>query len=43
MEWGGIVGKVCESSEVARWERWEKSEVAQSERWEHNEVVIWER
>ena len=27
MEWGGKVGKVCEWSEVARWERWETSEV----------------
>ena len=43
MEWGGNVGKVCEWSEVARWERWENSEVAQSERWEGTEVAIWER
>ena len=40
MEWGGNVGKVCEWSEVARWEN---SEVARSERWERNEVAIWER
>ena len=37
------MGKVCEWSEVARWERWENSEVAQSERWEGTEVAIWER
>ena len=37
------MGKVCEWSEVARWERWENSEVAQSERWERNEVAICER
>ena len=37
------MGKVCEWSEVARWERWENSEVARSERWERNEVAIWER
>ena len=43
MEWGGKVGKVCEWSEVARWERWENSEVARSERWEHNEVATLER
>ena len=43
MEWGGNVGKVCEWSKVARWERWENSEVAWSERWERNEVAIWER
>ena len=43
MEWGDKVGKVCEWSEVARWERWENSEVARSERWERNEVAIWER
>ena len=41
MEWGGNVGKVCEWSEVARWEGWENSEVAQSEMWEGNEVAIW--
>ena len=40
MEWGGNVGKVCEWSEVARWERWENSEVTRSERWERNEVAI---
>ena len=41
MERGGKVGKVCEWSEVARWERWENSQVAQSERWErNNEVAI---
>ena len=34
------MGKVCEWSEVARWE---KSEVAGSERWERNEVAIWKR
>ena len=34
------MGKVCEWSEVARWEN---SEVARSERWERNEVAIWER
>ena len=43
MEWGGNVGKVCEWSEVARWERWENSEVTRSERWERNEAAIWER
>ena len=43
VEWGGNVGKMCEWSEVARWERWENSEVARSERWERNEVAIWER
>ena len=43
MEWGSKVGKVCEWSDVARWERCENSEVAQSERWECNEVAIWER
>ena len=43
MEWGSKVGKVCEWSEVARWERWGNSEVAQLERWECNEVAIWER
>ena len=37
------MGKMCEWSEVARWERWENSEVVQSERWERNEVAIWER
>ena len=37
------MGKVCEWSEMARWERWENSEVAQSEMWEGNEVAIWER
>ena len=37
------MGKVCEWSEVARWEGWENSEVAQSEMWEGNEVAIWER
>ena len=35
--------KVCEWSEVTRWEGWENSEVVQSERWERNEVAIWER
>ena len=40
MEWGDNVGKVCEWSEVARWERWENSEVTRSERWERNEVAI---
>ena len=43
MEWGGKVGKVCEWSEVARWERWENSEVAWPGRWKRNEVAIWER
>ena len=43
MEWGGNVGKVCEWSEVARWERCGNSEVARSERWERNDVAIWER
>ena len=37
------MGKVCEWSEVARWERWENNEVARSEMWERNEVAIWER
>ena len=37
------MGKVCEWSEVARWERWDNSEVARSERWESNGVAIWER
>ena len=48
------MGKVCEWSEVARWERWgnsevvrrerwENSEVAQSERWERNEMAIWDK
>ena len=32
--------KVCEWSEVARWERWENSEVAWPERQERNVVVI---
>ena len=36
------MGKVCEWSKVARWERWENSEVARSERWERIEVAIWE-
>ena len=35
--------KVCEWSEVTRWEGWENSEVVQSEIWERNEVGIWER
>ena len=35
--------KVCEWSEVERWERWENSEMAQLERWGRNEVTIWER
>ena len=39
MEWGGNVGKVCEWSEVARWERWENSEVAWSEKWD---VMRWQ-
>ena len=43
VEWGGKVRKVCELSEVARWERWENSEVARLERWGRNEVAIWER
>ena len=43
MEWADNVGKVCELSEVARWERGENSEVPRSERWERNEVAIWER
>ena len=43
VEWGSKVLKVCDSSEVARWERWENSEVARLERWELNEVAIWER
>ena len=41
--WVTMVGKMCEWSEVAQWERWENSEVARSERWERNEVAIWER
>ena len=41
VEWGGKVRKVCELSEVARWERWENSEVARLERWERNELAIW--
>ena len=32
VEWGSNVLKVCDWSEVTRWERWENSEVAQSER-----------
>ena len=40
VEWGGNVGKMCEWSEVARWERWENSEVAWPERQERNVVVI---
>ena len=29
VEWGGnMIGKVCEWSEVAQWERWEDGEVA---------------
>ena len=43
VEWGSNVLKVCDWSEVTRWERWENSEVAQSERWECNKVAIWER
>ena len=43
VEWGGKVLKVCDLSEVARWERWENSEVARLLRWEPNKVVIWER
>ena len=43
MEWGGKVGKVCEWSGMAKWERWENSEVARAERWERNEVAIWKR
>ena len=41
-EWSGVamVGKMCEWSEVARWEN---GEVAQSERWEREEVAIWKR
>ena len=38
-----MVGKVCEWSEVAKWERWENSEVARSQRWGRNKVAIWER
>ena len=41
--WVTMVGKMCEWSEVAQWERWENSEVARSERWECEEVAIWER
>ena len=37
------MGKLCEWSEVAKWERWKNSDVAQSERWEHNEVAIREK
>ena len=43
MEWGCNVRKMCEWSEVERWERWENIEVAWSERWKRNEVEIWER
>ena len=43
VEWGGNVGKMCEWSEVARWERWENSEVARSERWRCNELANWEK
>ena len=43
MQWGDNVGKVCEWSEVAKWERWKNIEVARSEMWERNEVAIWER
>ena len=32
------MGKLCEWSEVARWERWRNREVARSERWERNEL-----
>ena len=35
--------KVCECSEVERWERWENREMTQLERWERNEVATWER
>ena len=37
------MGKVCEWSGMAKWERWENSEVARAERWERNEVAIWKR
>ena len=36
-------GKVCEWSEVAKWERWENSEVARSERWASDEVAFCEK
>ena len=44
-EWSGLamVGKVCEWSEIAQWERWENGEMGRSERWECEEVAIWER
>ena len=37
------MGKVCEWTGMAMWERWQNSEVALSERWECNEEAIWER
>ena len=37
------MGKVCEWSGMAKWERWGNSEVAWAERWERNEVAIWKR
>ena len=36
---GKELGKVCESDEVARWERWEVSEVARLKRWKYSEVA----